>query len=375
MRRPRPAGFTLIEVLSATALFAVLGLLLFQVLQGAMEVQGRGERLAALEESAGAALDVLAEDLRHLWAGPVGEGATAARLLCSQRETLLAEPPAAAQTVAVLRFTRLLHEARRLDWLARAGDVPAAQEVATFTGHDDPAGLQPTGGLAESLYTVARLPGEALPSLVRRVRSPIGGSGSLLDPLLPEQEDRLLTGLVPIAAGVLHFGVTAWGPATTTWEAAPQEAATAATPFWDSTRGLIAPGAPLFPYGRGAASLDEPSDDLYPTHLRLSLVLDPFVRGDPGLGAAGRLAEDLALDGTELQLTAAALSGDELEPGMLWLEGEWLEVRAHDGRRWTVGRGARGTRPARHAAGSPVRVGLLFDRVVRLPAARENWNP
>ena len=72
----------------------------------------------------------------------------------------------------------------------------------------------PTGGLAESLYTLAVLPGQRLPSLVRRFRTPIGGEGSLLDPDLAERRDRLLQDAIVLADQVLYFGVSCWAPGT-----------------------------------------------------------------------------------------------------------------------------------------------------------------
>ena len=74
-------GFTLIEVLAATALFAVLGTMLFQMVQGGMDLWGRGERVRDGEERATAVLDLLTEDLRHLWCGSGGRGEQPARFL------------------------------------------------------------------------------------------------------------------------------------------------------------------------------------------------------------------------------------------------------------------------------------------------------
>ena len=67
-------GFTLIELIASTALFAVLGTMLFQLITGAMDLWTRGERMRDLEERAAAVLDLMTDDLRHLWAGPLGVG-------------------------------------------------------------------------------------------------------------------------------------------------------------------------------------------------------------------------------------------------------------------------------------------------------------
>jgi prepilin-type N-terminal cleavage/methylation domain-containing protein len=367
----RTQGFTLVEVLAATALFAVLGLMLFQLVQGAMEVQGRGERVSEMEERAGAVLDLMAEDLRHVWCGVGGTAEQDARFLCTPRSARLSVD-GGQQFTTLLRFTRLLHEARSLVWLRRAGDVPAAEGVANLAGVQDPTTLQPTGGLAESLYTTALFPGAQVPSLVRRAATPIGGPDSLLRSELDLQEDRLLEGALRLAEGVLYFGVSGWTPDTTVWDAVDGSGRPGSR-VWDSTRALIPPGDADFPYGRHADSLLDGRDDLFPTLVRITLVLDPFAA--PGLGAPGRLAGEISADERRIELRSATLSGDDRTPDMLWVDGEWLAVRSRDGNAFDVERGVRGTQAQPHDAGAAVRLGQVFQRVVRLPAYREDFDP
>jgi len=388
MRRAR--GFTLIEVLAATALFALLGTLLFSVVRGAMDLWTIGERNRELNDRAGAALDLLAEDLRAAWPGLPGAAEQDARFLVAQR----ADDRGADGTgsFSLLAFSRLCHEQRALDWLRRAGDTPGAEDTASLAAPTDPTQLQPTGGLAEALFMLARAPGDALPSLIRRVRMPLGGKGSLLDeeswvtPAAPARAGIVRDGLqgaeargagvwrdgVAIADRVLWFGVQCWGPETTCWESLPTDPATAvpALPVWDSTRGLAPSGAEGFPLALGPASLLDGRDDVFPQRVRLTLVLER----DEGNATTGVLAEELSLTGTTLTLASAKLLDDEQRPDFVLVEGEWLGVTAIDGRKLSVTRGARGTRPAQHAAGAKVHTGRRFDRVVELPCGRENWN-
>ncbi|MDG2148210.1 MAG: prepilin-type N-terminal cleavage/methylation domain-containing protein [Planctomycetota bacterium] len=363
-------GFTLVEVLAATALFAVLGFMLFQLVRGAMDVQGRGERVADLQERADAVLELLAEDLRHSWCGLGGAYEQDARFLCSLRPAILS-PEGGEQWTTLLRFTRLLHEARSLAWLRGAGDMPGAQGVASLAGIEDPRTLQPTGGLAETLYTTALLPGETLPSLVRRVRTPLGGPGSLLSPQLAMQEDRLLENFLRLAEGVLYFELAGWTPGTTMWDALDSDDR-AASVVWDSTRALVPPGDEAFPYGRHADSLLDGRDDLFPPLVRITLVLDPFQ--GRGAGAPGRLASAVSADAAQIELRSTTWRGDDQAPDMLWIEGEWMKVRSREGRTYSVLRGMRGTQPQPHAVGEVVRVGEAFTRVVRLPVSREDFD-
>jgi hypothetical protein len=202
--------------------------------------------------------------------------------------------------------------------------------------------------------------------LVRRFRTPLGGEDSLLDENLADRPDKLLADSVVIADQVLYFRVEFWGPQTTAWESTPggQPALTA----WDSTRGLLPPGDPGFPYGVGEASLLDGSDDMFPGLLRLTLVLDR----DEGGATSGVLDEPITAESRKVLLTGTTFLRNQDKPDHVLIDGEWMAVTAMAGRELTVERGARGTLPATHDAGARVRVGKRFERIVELPAARQN---
>jgi len=364
-----PRGFTLLELLAATALFAVLGTMLFQLLQGGMEISARGERVRDLEERALAVMDLMAEDLRHGWCGVGGGGEQTARFLLESQA--LGSPdhgPLQGQT-ALLRFSRLLYEQRALAWLRHAGERPGAERAATLSGREDPNELLPTGGLAESLYTCALVPDEALPVLVRLSRSPVGGAGSLLAAEVADLEQRLLWDGVPLVSRVLHFSVRCWAPATVAWQvAAPSEGAPASS-TWDSTRGLGHVDPAGLAQGQSPGSLLDGRDDLFPPAVRIALVLDPYSESQQ---AEAQLAEDLGPESTRLRMSSGRLGGDDRSPPFVWIDGEWLGVQSRVGDELIVERGQRGTVAAAHRQGSAIRVGRLFEQVVLLPGAREN---
>jgi len=270
MRRAR--GFTLIELLAAAALFAVLGTMLFQVLRGAMDVWTRGERQRELHDRATAALELLADDLRGVWLGPGGG------LLCTWREEDVDGDGRADWRAPVLRFSRLCREAAWLPALRAAGDAPGGRLASTGRPGESAAELLPSGGLAESLVTLAPQPGRPLPSLVRRMRARLGGQGSLLDPELPAQPDRLYRDAVPLVDDVLWFELRFAATADAAWEPDGQDAPLAFDE-WDSSCGLLPGGPDGFPWAAGPASLDEPRDDVLPELVRLDLEL--------ALGGAG----------------------------------------------------------------------------------------
>ena len=61
------AGFTLPEILAATAIFAMLGGMVFSVLRGSLDVWGRGESGRDIAERAVTVLDRIAFDIRHTY--------------------------------------------------------------------------------------------------------------------------------------------------------------------------------------------------------------------------------------------------------------------------------------------------------------------
>ena len=363
MTRRSTRGFTLLELLLATSLFALLGTLLFQVTQSAMDLWVEGERDRDLHDRASAALDVLAEDLHHLWLGQPGASVQDARLLCSMREDDLDGDEIDDLRTPVLRFTRLCHEARALEWLRRAGDDAGGEGIATLAPGDASAALQPNGGLAESLYMLSPMAGEELPVLIRRFRTPIDRDGSLTAPDLVDRRDRLMQDGIPVAHGVLYLGIELWGPDTTRWSDTTGASPDRALRTWDSTRGVIPPNDPSFPYGVSADSYEDPRDDLFPSRIRIVLELDP------GSGA-GRLADGIGPDTKEVTLSSARLFAGTREPEFLLIDWEWMRILSRDGRKLSVERGARGTPALEHAVSAPVRIGRRMERVVAIPTAR-----
>ena len=359
MRRTR--GFTLLELLAAAALFSVLGVLLFQMVRSAMDVWSTGERNRELSDRANAAFELLASDLRDAWAGTAGAGVPAA-LLCTWRPEDDDRDGEAERRIPLLRFTRLCHEQSTLEWLAHAGDAAGGQDSVTGLAPHDPASLRPTGGLAESLYTLGSRKDAPLPALMRAVRMPAGGERSLLEPSLADQKDRLLADAVPAADDVLFFGVQFWGPGTTDWTAEG-----GAFTAWDSTRGVIPLADPDFPFGVGPASWADPSDDIWPRLVRLTLVLDRA----QGAASAGRLAEAVGPEAKVITVADPAFLRDEETPDHVLVDDEWLAVTGIDGRTLQVQRGARGTVAAVHGEGARVRIGRTFRRVLALQAGRE----
>lgn len=368
-------GFTLIELLLATALFAMLSLLMFRIASDAAEVWNDGERNRVLNQRADAAFALLSDDLRHTWAGVPGAAEQGARFVVLPRREELGDDERPRPRVSDgLAFTRLLHEQREAAWLRRAGDRAGAEGTTSLLGEPDADLLRPTAGLAETLVFTTLLPGDGLPSLMRVVRTPIGGARPLTDPDEWTRLDRLLPDALPIADDVLFFGVECWRPGADAWsadeyeppaetsdDAAPPEPLFAAR-RWDSTRAL----APGLPGHVGEDSLWDGRDDAFPSLVRLTLAF--------GAGLlSGRLGESMGVDDRRLVVDEVRfLRDDEERAEYVLVDHEWMRLldAGVGSREFVVERGARGTVAAPHDEGATVRVGRTFRRVVSLPAAR-----
>ncbi len=386
-RRSAARGFTLVELITSMTLFTILAVMLFQTVTSATDVWSRGERNRELHERAEAVFALLGEDLRHAWSGLRGAGEQEARFLCERAfigGDVDGEEP---RPVTALRFTRLLHEGRRLDALRTAGDAVGGSHAASLLPGEDPADWLPTGGLAESLFTLARRAGRDDWTLMRRVRARAGGAGSLVAAEALEQVDRLLADAVPIAEGVLHFGLAFDDP-----RAGAASAFTEKLTTWDSTRGLTGTG---FALNVDESSVWSGHDDVLPKLVHVELVLED---GE----SVGRLAD--FIDGSSQRLTVSrdarledvryVLVGDEwmelIETATSGVGGDGAGGGADGGRAGGGGpggggpdgggtagrtvrvrRGARGTSKRAHETGAVLRAGRSFELTVAIPAARE----
>ena len=63
------------------------------------------------------------------------------------------------------------------------------------------------------------------------------------------------------------------------------------------------------------------------------------------------------------------------EGACVLIDAEWMKLGTVDGRSASVTRGARGTTPLGHVAGSMVHWGLRLVLEVAVPTSREDWNP
>jgi hypothetical protein len=368
------------EILVAMSLFVLVGSGLVAFLNQAVRIWRTSESRGVVYERARAVLDRVADDLRATITQPTSE--TDAGWI-----RFVADEGAGGRQR--LRFVRTTSGETADGLLREGGRFLLERTPAIVDGIADPVEaasglLAAPAGSMEVFYMLDPRPGTHL--LWRAMRAPAGGPGSLLvdrnvEPSRVSEREAgerifLEEFAVPVSRDVLHVGFRFWTPSTNTWRDVPPRVqprrgeASGPVLLWDSTRALIErsrdPGQ--FGWTRRGGSLDDPSDDVFPERVEVTVVIRGDYDSDPVrlAAVATELADTLRVSGRlelpEEPLDRFVLVGDE-----------WMRVEALSGDRLKVaagGRGARFTQPAKHVLGTLVETGVTFRRVVDIPAYR-----
>jgi len=348
-RRTRPGllrargfsrGYTLVEMLVASFVFVLLGMLLVQTVKAAVDTWRMAEARRDVYERAQQVMDRITIDLTSTFAdNRLGRDGSVRFLLA--RDT---------GGDSDLRFVARIGGELRRPLTREAGEAsnPAAHRTL---GLADRRPLLAGEGLEEIIYSM-RGSGESR-TMWRGVRSPIGGAGSLfaLDPRTEKQgalKDQLASVAMPLAEGVLHFGFEAWDPASTlAWDLPPGSAG-APVLVWDSARRA----------------------GVFPELLRLTLVL----AADPLLGRSTRLAEDISGGANRLAVENVRLLPDPTAANpYILIDDEWIRYgrrNLESGHLEDLTRGRRGTMPKSHKSGSRIEQGYSFTSVLSVRASR-----
>lgn len=374
------AGLTLLELLIAMTILLMLGVGLATMLRQGIDTWRYGESRRKMYERAQEILGQISSDLSSAYtARPEEDQPVYIKFLCDYVSS-----PDGSNTQR-LRFVRTL---------AGAGSDHASQEAGSHVGADSDldlindsqearaGALRPTGGLCEVAY-VTDLVSE---TLYRAMRAPIGGAKSLFSEgsvRIGAQGSRL----IELSTGVMFLGFSFWTHYTNTWdETIPtlilprKDQKSGPLLWWDSTRSLPPPalfGAPEkgeYSLYRGAASLADPSDDVFPQEVRITLVLAER----EGEGQTTRLKNYISFDTLHIPVeTVQKLPKSDSPFHYVKIDREWIRYSRVEGDSLILdeyGRGRRGTKPAVHNRGAFVRAGLTLVTTVRVPGFREDWN-
>ncbi len=380
MRAPRPTraadrgGLTLVELVLALGLLAVLMLFVFQLLDRSLALWERSETNREVSEQAIGVVELLALDLQSLE--------------CGQRGDLVADwAPFDTDGDGVkdrfLPRLRLVRHApagtmaRHTGWVPRPAEDEADSDAdpAAEAGVAPPS--DPAAGVLEVCWAAVPLaPGDADPAnraeaLLLRGQRALGDEGlSFFDDAFFGRDQLPPAGaLEEVTGGLLWMGM-AFATQTTIlhdgWTLGDglRDGATS----WDGwNRGR--PDAELHAWNEPGAGMPPAGEFvLLPRRVRFELEFETARdrRRRP------KLVEGLDDEGVVLRVTR----GDRLPPvgGHVLVDAEWMEVRKVYGDSASVRRGARGTEARTHAAGALVHHGEPMAREVPISLHREDWD-
>ncbi len=416
-RVARAAGFTMLELLIAMAIFAVLGTMVVYFMRNSLDIFYSGTRESAQLDRFDTVIPQVVEDLRAVYVGD--DWRRPYRPPPDLAEELRGTPQPKPPPVAV-RFragTIFLPGARRVapdgsshleevacpflafvvadaaEWShklkRRAGETPAEGAKPLTPAAEAPdARYLATGGLMEVVWiAVPREDQPALLDLYRGWRAPVGDPAhTLLDPRNLDTREKIAAACRVREKGLLHFGITlrrvfarTWDPGATLGDGS--ETLPYVGPAWDSTRAFnLTKEDPNWrpPLTVGPDSLVDPSDDIFPAFVRLEVVLArrgrfSDARGD--LAVLEPVSESdlkLRVTDTDLLLGTGLGARRHLKVGTEWMEYDTAGVDPLTGA-VSVRRGVRGTRAQVHPAGARAYVGDAARTELRLPVFRDRY--
>jgi prepilin-type N-terminal cleavage/methylation domain-containing protein len=394
-RRRARDGYTLIELLLAMALFASLSTGLIALLARSSDFLASGASQTETMDSIQTFAEAFGADVRTLESRPDTEtGRPDVRLYCDWAGCKLAPDRTRPDlTIQRLFFVRAIPGDFGTPAGRRAGvDVKADKflEQSVDDAKNAAAGkLRASGGLMEVFWTaMPESPDDlAVMQIWRGFRAPIGdppgpASAGVSTSLLPKKAWRDPTANAaergpldaaeirararPVLSGVLYFGVDFWASHTTTWAPTTRAADGGPLVTWDSTRGIMVQGDQdadsfFLSKRRGyqeSASLDDPTDDVFPRKIRATCVVEELGRN----ARVGYLQDALAPDAKSMSVADTKFfPAIETSHRYLKVDAEWMEVGVPDGNTFPViRRGARGTVAVKHDAGARVHHGRTF---------------
>ncbi len=245
---------------------------------------------------------------------------------------------------------------------ANAPEEPPAGSIdnASFTGLKT-GDFKALGGLAMVAYFVKDQ------TLYRAIRSPVDGPLSTLATEASAQ---------PIATDVLYLSFDYWSQQTKSWDepvGRDKDKNDGPQKIWDSTRGLDIPPLNGFFLHRGSESLNDPTDDVFPRKVRITVCVDSTM---PRC-LYTKLVTSIGESDTTIEVddTRGFPDGDD-EDSYILIDEEWMHyTKRGDGIFEIDKRGARGTHFREHSKDAVVRTGKTFQRVIYIPSWREDFTP
>lgn len=385
MRAPGSArrGFTLLELVLATGLAALLMVAVFALIDTSMTTLRRSEERRSQVELASGVLALLEHDLRHLEGGGRGD------LVAEWVRVDLDGDGTAEKPLPLVRLVRqasAAEVARHRAALAaeRAARTPPSDGAPSASGARPPAApppsepSEPAGpalmevcwalfpeGRTSELRTIGRL--WRAERLVGAAEGPSFFEAAFLG------RDGLPTGerLAEVSGGILYLELRFASQTSSVhegWRIGPELSEVAGS--WDAW-GRGRPNETMHLWNEPAGWRPRVGDlPVLPRRVRIELEVE---RPADRLRRP-RLSQELPASGVRLVVDLPEhlpLEGEGER--YLLLGAEWVKVRSIQGRNVDVERAQRGTAPVYHAPGTLVQHGLRSVREVPVPLFREDW--
>lgn len=356
---PTRAGVTLVELILALGLFALLSVALVQLLDTTLSVWESAELEREQLEREAALVEWIQRDFEFVESGPDGD------LLFDWELVDVNGDGIATRPIPRLRLVR----SASVEDLTRLGQrLPMDDSGETAR---PPVSARPLVEVVWYLDTPINDPEEPPigVGVLLRGEQLVEAPGSYFEPNAFSGAGDLEVGPAEvIAGGALHFEVlfasqtssllNGWRPGTTlasvstAWDARDGE-----RPNLERTSlNRMAPGSPSFD--------DRP---ILPRRVRVLIELESTDDAE----RRPRLTRQVEPDDTLLTITDSKRLPEE--GAFVLLGEEWVRVRNTSGRDLTVTRGERGTRPLTQKVGTPLHFGHTIQRDFVIPQHREDW--
>lgn len=375
-------GFTMVELMVAAGLAAVLMVALFRLLDTALDMWTRGEDQRLIVERGAATAELLAEDLRSLHSGAQGD------LLVDWVNFDVDQDGRVDRVWPRLRLVRSVSMADVVRLSARGVD-PALVAQAAELGVDVetliPEDQRPTpaiqSGLMEVAWAVVPVGTDALSrgqGLLMRGEALLapGSVGKFFKSDFFSSSGRPKVGaLEEVSAGLLWLGLQFATQTSIIWDGwnlgSGLEHSCASWDAWKrSSDDPLSPDWEAHPWNMAGAGMPALSGSpLLPRRVRVEL---EFER-PADLRRRPTLLEPLEKQTASFEVSDGA--GLPYKKGRhILIDGEWMEVQNLRGDRVSVKRAARGTAAMHHEIGARVHFGETVTVEVPVAMHSDDWN-
>ncbi len=381
----RKAGLTLIELMLALGLLALLMLAVVQLFERSLDTWRAGETRRAVMEQAAVVTDLLVKDLRGTESGPRGDLLVEWVLFDTNGDGIketkwprirLVRQASGAEVARIKRDARLAEEARaRARTRDRGATTPTGGMAPVATGEvvqierSSPEQIEVVWMVVPASLTDKDARSEGIVWHGERLVTDLS-TRSFFDPqffgasnLPPGGETELVTGgvlwmnvMLAAQTSVVHGG---WklssdlSGAATSWDAWTKERPDATLHPWNEKQSGM-------PAARGRPVL--------PRRVRIEL---EFERPIDRIRRT-RLVEAIGNQETVLRVDDGRAMPFEPDSYVL-VDAEWMKVESIDGGRVVVRRGQRGTTPINHDTGVIVHWGMRMVTETTVATYREDW--